>query len=551
MTPPSQTRGADLIASALAVHGVSTVFSLSGNQIMPVYDALFETDLRIIHTRHEGAAVYMAEAAAQATGQVGVALLTAGPGFANGLSAIYSARESETPIVVLSGDSPTARDARGAFQELDQCAAAAPLAKATFRCTHAAGLGEDVARAMAIAASGRPGPVHLALPDDVLRRTAVADPAAASVAVPAADRAADGAELDDIYRRITTAARPIIVAGPQFCRARWKPLLCSLSERLNVPVVAFESPRGLRAPRLGAFADVVGQADLVVTLGKPLNFMIGFGDVAVLNGDCRIIQLDAEAGVLARDRRAHPNRQLTQITCHPGAAVQGLLQRAQGSAATARATATATAWHSTVKSAIAYRPAAWDGDVAGSGQIKSLDIAKAIRSFANHHPDASLIIDGGEIGQWCQATGDVETALINGPSGAIGAGTPYAIAAKVVRPDQPALAVMGDGTAGFYLAEFETAVRENIPIVVVIGNDARWNAEHQIQVRDYGSQRAFACQLTPARYDQVMADLGGHGELVTVSTEILPAIARALASAKPACVNIMFDGQAAPDLASG
>ena len=165
-------RGADLLVEGLNEAGVETVFSLSGNQIMPVYDALHGSGIRIVHTRHEGAAVYMAEAAAQITERVGVALLTAGPGFANGLSAIYTALESETPLVVLSGDSPALRDGRGAFQELDQSAAAEVMAKASFRCQNAADLKQDVLRAIALAEAGRPGPVHLALPDDVLRQHA-------------------------------------------------------------------------------------------------------------------------------------------------------------------------------------------------------------------------------------------------------------------------------------------------------------------------------------------------------------------------------------------
>ena len=532
-------RGAEHIAKALQDHNVRVVFSLSGNQIMPVYDALFASSIRIVHTRHEAAAVYMAEALAQITGDVGVALITAAPGFANALSAFYTARESETPLLVLSGDAPLARDGRGAFQELDQCAAAAPLVKASCRALHAGSLYDDVTRAIALAKSGRPGPVHLALPDDVLRQLAVAG-AAASV-LPSAQKqpSASVALIEEIQTALDNSSAPLLLAGPVFCRPPWKPTLGTLADRLNVPVVTFESPRGLRAPRLGAFGEVSGAADLVVSFGKPLDFMIGFGERPVLRDDCKIIQIDADAGVLARDANAHTSRDLRQHCISPAAVIEKLIADCSSTLAGA------AAWRGDVAAAIAHRPALWQQQLA-SGPINSLAFAKAIATFAAARPDATLIIDGGEIGQWSQALADAEFAIINGPSGAIGASLPYAVGARLARPDRDVITVMGDGTAGFYLAEFETAVRENIPFVAVIGNDARWNAEYQIQVRDYGEQRAFGCDLTPARYDRVAAELGGYGEYVKEAEHILPALERALVSGKPACVNVMIDGQAAP-----
>jgi len=535
-----EMRGAQHIAKALQDHHIQVVFSLSGNQIMPVYDALFDTRIRVVHTRHEGAAVYMAEAAAQTTGTVAIALLTAAPGFANGLSAIYAARESETPLLVLSGDAPSARDGRGAFQELDQCAAAAPLAKASFRATHAAGLYEDIARALKLAQSGRPGPVHLALPDDILRQSAVADAAASALPPLPSQQAAPAALLREIRAALENSRAPLLLAGPVFCRPSWKTRIRKLSGHLNVPAVSFESPRGLKAPRLGAFAEASGEADLVVTFGKPLDFMIGFGDPPALNDICKIIQLDADPAVLARDAKVHHSRSLRQHCVLPDLVIKELLQ--------GPATVTAsTSWRESIESALAYRPSSWDHPPAAS-TINSLTFAKAIRTFMSSRPDATLIIDGGEIGQWSQALVDADVAIINGPSGAIGASLPYAAGAHLARPNHDVITIMGDGTAGFYMAEFETAVRENTPFVAVIGNDARWNAEYQIQVRDYGTARAFGCDLTPARYDRVAAELGGYGEYVTEATNILPALERALASGKPSCVNVMMEGQAAPVL---
>ena len=173
-------------------------------------------------------------------------------------------------------------------------------------------------------------------------------------------------------------------------------------------------------------------------------------------------------------------------------------------------------------------------------------LARAVRDVLERNPEAVLVMDGGEIGQWCQACLDMPVRIINGPSGAIGAGIPYAIAARAGRENGPAIALMGDGTAGFHFVEFETALRENLPFVAIVGNDARWNAEYQIQLRRYGPERAVGCELRPTRYDQLTEALGGHGENVEGPGELGPALERAFASPRPACVNVALQRVAAP-----
>ena len=160
--------------------------------------------------------------------------------------------------------------------------------------------------------------------------------------------------------------------------------------------------------------------------------------------------------------------------------------------------------------------------------------------------DGVLICDGGEIGQWPQAVLAPRRRLINGAAGAIGAAIPFALAARIAEPRAPVIAVMGDGSFGFHMAEFDTAVRYGLPFVAVVGNDACWNAEHQIQIRDYGTDRTHGCRLLPSRYDLVATALGGHGEHVTAADQLAGALARALAAGKPACLNVMIEGVPAP-----
>jgi acetolactate synthase-1/2/3 large subunit len=162
-----------------------------------------------------------------------------------------------------------------------------------------------------------------------------------------------------------------------------------------------------------------------------------------------------------------------------------------------------------------------------------------------------FISDGGEFGQWMQAGLEADTRLINGPSGSIGSALPMGLAAKLAHPERPVFITMGDGTFGFHAMEIDTAVRCHLPIIVITGNDARWNAEHQIQVRDYGPERAIGCQLLPTRYDKVVEALGGYGELVQHSDDLSPALERAVAPGLPACLNVMIDGLAAPTFEAG
>jgi acetolactate synthase-1/2/3 large subunit len=156
------------------------------------------------------------------------------------------------------------------------------------------------------------------------------------------------------------------------------------------------------------------------------------------------------------------------------------------------------------------------------------------------------VIDGGEFGQWAQACVSAPTRIINGVAGSIGSALPFAIAARTARPGAPVVALLGDGTFGFHMAEFDTAARERLPFVAIVGNDACWNAEHQIQLRTYGRERAHGCELTPARYDLAVAALGGHGEYVTRAADLPAALERAAASGKPACVNVMIERLPAP-----
>ena len=535
-------RGADVLAQALAAAGARTIFSLSGNQIMPVYDAALDAGLRLIHVRHEAAAVHMADAWARLTGEAGVALLTAGQGHTNGVAALPTAWFAESPVVMLSGAAPLSQAGRGAFQEMDQPAIAAPLVKASWAAQTAAGLGADLAKAIRLARSGRPGPVHISLPFDVLEEkiTGGVGPPEAAEFEPQSRNFSER-DTAKLHQLIAGAKRPLVITGPALANARGRALGARVADALGVPVVCMESPRGVNDPSLGAFADVLKTADLVVLAGKRPDYTLRFGQAPALAADCRfaIIDPDPRGIKAARVSLAGAASRVVFTTVADTVPVLEALCAASGKRR-------ADGWADEVTAAIAHRPAAWATAAGADARVHPAQIGRAVQSFIDQQREAVLVADGGEFGQWAQACVQAPERIINGVGGSIGSAIPFAFAARIARPKASVVALLGDGTFGFHLAEFDTAVRERVPFIAVVGNDACWNAEYQIQVNTYGAPRAQGCRLLPTRYDRVVEALGGHGEYITRADELPAALERAAASGLPACINVALDGKPAP-----
>ncbi len=521
--------GAAALTETLRNAGVNTVFSLSGNQIMPVYDAAIDSGLRIVHTRHEAAAVYMADGWAQVTGELGVALVTAAPGFANAISALYTARMQEVPVLFLSGDSPVNGDGTGTFQELDQVAIAAPVVKHAVRVTSAETMGETIAEAIRIAKSGRPGPVHVALPFDVLKN----DGGIAGTDFAPVVQSFNDAEA--VLEKLNAAKRPLIVTGPTLTDSRAHSALEALRNATGAPVLPIESPRGLRDPALGAFPLVLKEADFILSIGKVLDFSAGFARPPALSENVPVIAIDPEAAALERAAFLCGDRLISSVQADSASAMAALTAAAQP--------VDRSEWSARVESALNHR----DSNSDAGGRVHARSVGEAMQHIVETQDDVILCIDGGECGQWMQSSTNAKTRLINGLSGAIGGIFCYAIAAKIARPEATVIAAMGDGTVGFHLAEFETAAREKANIVAIVCNDALWNAEHQIQIRDYGIDRTYGCGILPdARYDQTAMALGCHGAHVVNSDDIGSALAEALAAGKPSCIDISTASLAAP-----
>ena len=531
--------GAEMLIESLIAAGVKYLFTLSGNQILSIYDASIGRDIHLIHTRHEAAAVHMADGWGRLTEQPGVALLTAGPGHCNGISALYGALMAESPVVLLSGHSPHAQIGSGAFQEIDQVATAKPVTKAAWLVEDPKHLDEAIAAALSLACEGRPGPVHLSLPADVLEATVspqslhVADKDDASVGIPPTSG------VDDILDHLTKAQRPLILAGPAMGRPlRWTEIE-RLSEATGIPALPTESPRGVNDPWLHQATKCLSKADLVLLVGKKLDFSLRFGQPPFFSEGCRFIQIDPDLSQLRSEKsgvrtiHAEPTDIVRQLTT-----IAQALEGSQGEGQR-------DSWRREVIAARRATPPEWIHLRSSAAQpIHPLRVCETFQPFLDD--GAVFVSDGGEFGQWVQAGLEAQDRLINGPAGSIGSSIPMGLAAKLAHPQRSVFVFLGDGTFGYHAMEFDTALRYNLPIIAVVGNDARWNAEHQLQIQNYGEERTVGCELLPSRYDKMIEALGGHGEFIQQPDDLTPAVERALASGLPACINVAIEGAAAP-----
>ena len=535
-------------------HGVTTMFTLSGGHVFPLYDGAVTADppMPIIDVRHEQTAVFAAEGTARLTRSPGLAVLTAGPGVTNGISAVTTAHFNGSPLVVLAGRAPDGRWGSGSLQELDHPPLLAPVTKRAWTA-HAPGeVGPAVDAAFTLAAARHRGPVFLDASLEALFGQAGASRAADStagpgVAVAEAD-APDAAPVSEVARLLAGARRPVLILGSDVWLDRAEDAARAAAEHFQLPVIANGQGRGILQaghPLLVTRARGValGEADVVIVAGTPLDFRLGYGQFGGKNGTppARVVHLaDAAdqiathcelAGSVAGDLSAI----FAALVSEAGATgsgsagsgwpwVQDWLPQLQHVAAQA-VEADAALLHS---DASPIRPLRIYGELAGLLE-----------------PDAVVIGDGGDFVSYAGKYVEPQQPggwLDPGPYGCLGTGLGYAIAARVARPASQVVLLLGDGAAGFSLMDVDTLVRHRLPVVMICGNNGIWGLEKHPMQALYGYD--VAADLQPGcRYDQVVTALGGGGELVTQPQEIGPALRRAFAAGVPYLVNVVTDPQ--------
>src|SRR6185369_13423770 len=333
----SQTlRGADIVARSLKRLGCHRVFTLSGNHIMSIFDAAIDAGLDLVHVRHEAAAVHMADAHGRLTGEPGIALVTGGPGHANAVGALFTALGAESPMVLLSGHAATWELGRGGFQELRQAEMAAPVTKASWTAKDPARLGQDIAEAIRIATSGRMGPVHVSLPSDLLDAKIDENDILWPEHMAAERGTLNESAADEIVAAIAGAQRPVIIAGPQLSNVAGRALLAKLEAATGAPAVIMESPRGILDATLGAFTDLIGRADLIVLLGKALDFTTKWASGPGFDPAVRIVAIDPDPALIERAKheagKEKGARLVVGCTADASLAAEALISRAKISA---------------------------------------------------------------------------------------------------------------------------------------------------------------------------------------------------------------------------
>lgn len=536
---------ADLVARFLRDHGVDRVFGLQGGHIQPVWDQLARLGVRIVDVRDEGSAVHMAHAHNELTGETGVALVTAGPGVTNTVTAVANASISRIPVLVFGGCPPRPQANMGPLQDIPHTAILEPVTRLSRTLRQADQVLRELDEAWARAAGdrGEPGPVYVEIPTDVLREE-VPPALVTDEHLRAKPRRRPQAHPDDIAAvadLVRNARKPAVISGRgarqsgehadrgrelvRFLDASGAAYLDTQESRGLVPA---DHPAGVGSARSAVMRD----CDLLITVGRQLDYQLGFGSPAVFR-HATVVRIADTASELIDNRRGE-----VEVLADPAAVLDQL--------ATALTDHTPdTTWRDELrtkheKRAAEYKASMAEAPVGDDGRMHPNRIFAALDSLDGSALDLSetiMIADGGDLLSFARL-GITRCAryLDPGAFGCLGVGTPFAIAASLAHPDRPVVTVTGDGAFGITATDVDTAVRHGAKVVVIVSNNAAWNIERYDQQHNYGL--VVGTELADSDYAGLARSLGAHGERVTDPADLETAIRRALENA-PAVVDVV------------
>ena len=528
--------GGKLVAKVLKAAGVDCVFTLSGGHVMGIYDGCLDEGIEVVDVRHEQAAVHAADAWARLhPGKVGVAILTAGPGVTDGVTGVANAWRANSPILVIGGQGPFRHTRRGSLQEMDHVALIKPISKWAEACYQTSRIGEYMEAGIRAALSGVPGPAFLEIPMDVLHGEVdleeIRVPKFRDYRVASTSPRHLIAESVDLLSKAVT---PMVMAGTSLKWSEGGEHLANFLEKTGIPCfvngmargeISWEHPSFLSLTR----KEALEKSDLVILAGTPLDFRMKFG--RSIPPAAVIIQMDIDETLIGDNRAADLG-----LVGNIGMNFQLMTQEIEDRDVPVDV--------SRYRDQLREREQQLDNarrDQMDSEEVP-IDPLRLCREIASCVSDDMIVIgDGGDI--VAQASKVIQvprngTWMDPGPLGTLGVGMPFALAAQKAHPDKRVLIVYGDGSFGLNGFEFDTAVRFDLPIVGIVGNDAAWGQMMRPQEMLYGEDRLVAVELNRTRYDLVVEALGGHGEHVVTPGEIAPAITRAFESGKPALVNV-------------
>jgi acetolactate synthase-1/2/3 large subunit len=524
--------GAALFVEAALRLGLDTIFTLVGDHLNEVLLCAARAGFRIVDMRHESGVTHAADAWARIHRRPALALVTGGPGHTNSLTGIATANLAGSPLIAVSGSRARSVADRQAFQDIDQVGMARPAVKWAAEVPNAAQIPFYLRRAYEETNSGRRGAVHLTVPVDVFTENVeqVSRPPESARSAPGVPDIADARQL------LHAAQRPVAIAGSGVWWSRAESALQAFIESARIPLYTITMARGTISddhPLCMGYADpalnqavhtVFREADLFLVLGKRIDYRLALGGPRLFPPETKFIQVDIHPQELGLNRPVH-------------GAICGDVRNALD-ALTGAIPSAPLEWLDRVR---ALR-ADWQAKLEAS----TADAAVFFRALRDALPDDVLFSwDGGDFAHWGRAIVPARHAggwLRLGPLGTIGSSLPNAVALQLAHPDRRVVAITGDGALGFYLAEMDTLVRHKLPIVLIVGNDAGWGLERELQ----GGTDTVACELQYSRYDIVMKAFGGDGETIERPDEVRPALKRAFASGVPYCINVKIRGARSP-----
>ncbi|HWZ17696.1 MAG TPA: acetolactate synthase, partial [Ktedonobacteraceae bacterium] len=530
--------GGWIVAKILKKEGVEVVFTLSGGHIAALYDGCKREGIRVLDTRHEQAAVHAAEGWAKCTRTPGVAILTAGPGVTDGVTGVANAYLAGSPVLVIGGAAPLSLWDRGALQEMNQIDLLRPITKWARTVHETTRLGEYTASAFRQMLNGKPGPTFLEMPMDVLNNLVDTD-TLIDPGEPASYRyggrtAPDPDMIEKAAAILEKAQHPVIMAGTAVWWCDASEPLRQLAERINAPVFLNGAGRGCLPPTHPLFftsarRKALEGADTILAVGTRMDFRLSHGQPPLIPSQANIIWFDLAGEDVGVNRGA-----AVGLVGDVGLSMSYLAQ--------ATKQLHAGDWLDYIRveerNASARDEAAMNSDAE---PVHPMRLCREIRDFTDE--DTTVVGDGGDIVSYGGRIINVYKPgywLDPGPMGCLGTGTGFAMAAQIARPGKRVLILHGDGAFGLNGMEFESMVRQHLPIVSIIGNDGAWGQIKHPQKAILG--HATAAELSPGiRYDKMVAALGGYGELVERPEDIRPALERAFASGLPACINVLMD----------
>jgi acetolactate synthase-1/2/3 large subunit len=538
---PATITGGHLVAKALKAEGVGAIFTLCGGHIIDIYDGCLDEGIKVVDVRHEQVAAHAADGWSRVTGTTGCAVVTAGPGTTDAVTGVANALRAESPMLLIGGQGALTQHKMGSLQDLPHVDMMQPITKFAATVPSTERVADMVSMAFREAVAGAPGPAFLEIPRDVLDRAVPLE--AARIPEPGHYRASThvGADPRDVQRvadLIARAERPAVLLGQQVWTCRAGDAATRFVETLGIPAYMNGAGRGTLPPghpnhfqqtRRFAF----NNADLILIVGTPFDFRMGYG--RRLPETAQVVQIDLDYRTVGK------NRDIALGLVGDCGTIFGQLLDASGPQQD-RST-----WFAQLRAEEDRMQQERMGRLrSDASPIHPLRLAYEINQFLTE--DSIFVGDGGDVVTF--AGGVVQPRspghwMDPGPLGTLGVGIPFALAAKLARPEKEVVGLFGDGAFSLTGWDFDTMVRQNLPFVGVIGNNSAMNQIRFGQLRKYGPERGdIGNKLSDVRYSLFAQMLGGHGEEVTDPAEIGPALRRARESGKPSLVNVWLDPEA-------